>query len=121
MRQLRRVYQRPDGSLAIVSPAWNDPVNGFGRTPHVTEEQWYNWAVAHKQPREWVSLGNIPITSLPQDRAHRDKWRMLAGRIQPDMTIPNRPHPKQALLDEIDRAATVPQLKVLLTKLVRGE
>ena len=30
MRNLRRVYQRPDGSLAIVCPAWDDRFSPFG-------------------------------------------------------------------------------------------
>lgn len=121
MRTLCRIYQRPDGGIAIVNPAWDDRLNGFGRTRHTTEAEWYAWAVTKGMPLDWISLGDIERAMLPQDRTNRHKWRMQAGRVQPDLTVPDPPHPKQGLLDQIDQATSVAQVKVLMAKLVRGE
>lgn len=121
MRTLRRIYQLPDGSLTSISPAWNDRLWGFGKTPHQTEAEWYAWAVSYRIPAHYLNLGDYEMASLPQNRTHRHKWRVTAGQVQPDLTLSDPPHPKQVLLEQIDQAASVAQLKVLMAKLVRGE
>ena len=69
-----------------------------------------------------IPAGTIPLHDpiLPQKRSQRDKWRITNGQIVVDATIPDPPNPRQALLDAIDQATTIAQLKVLLKQTVTG-
>ena len=60
---------------------------------------------------------------LPSSRADRTKWRKNPnGRgVIVDLTIPDPPHPRQALLDAIQGATTIAQLKALLIQTIRGD
>lgn len=51
----------------------------------------------------------------------RHKWRKnpKGKGFVVDASVPDPPHPKQALLDEIDKAASVDELKALMKRLVR--
>jgi hypothetical protein len=53
---------------------------------------------------------------IPADRAARGKWRKnpAGAGVIVDVTVPDPPHPKQALLDAIDAAKTIAELKVLM-------
>lgn len=86
MRHLRRVFRKPDGTLAIVSPAWEDRLSGFGKTAHATEAAWYEWAVTNGQPAEWVSLGDIDTTTLPS-REFRECWRHDGAAVVVDVAL----------------------------------
>ena len=83
MKNLRRVYQLPDGSLAIVNPAWDDGVLGFGRTAHQTEAEWYEWAITYGIDPAWVSMGDVDAASLPV-REFRDQWRHDGKKVYID-------------------------------------
>jgi hypothetical protein len=51
--------------------------------------------------------------ALP-DRSTRGKWRIKNGRIVVDATVPDPPHPRQALLDSIDSATSLDELKAAM-------
>ena len=79
MRQLRRIYQRPDGGITIVHPSWDDDICGFGRTAHQTEAEWYQWAVTNRIPPDYISHGDVDVASIPTDRSARRQWTFLNG------------------------------------------
>ena len=60
------------------------------------------------------------LAFLPPDRSQRHKWRKHpSGRgVWIDPSVPDPPHPRQALLDEIDGANSLAELKRLMKKLV---
>lgn len=62
----------------------------------------------------------VTEANMPTDRAKRHAWRLQGNRVLVDATVPDPPHPKQALLDAIDGAATVSELKPLMKRLVTG-
>ena len=55
---------------------------------------------------------------LPPDKRERHKWRIQGGKVRVDLTVPDPPHPRQALLDQVDAATTVAQLKAILRTVV---
>lgn len=64
----------------------------------------------------------VKTADIPTDRSQRHKWRKspVGQGIIVDLSVPDPPHPKRLLLDEIASATTVVDLKVALLKLVRG-
>jgi len=60
------------------------------------------------------------LSMIPADRANRHKWRKhpTENRIIVDTSIPDLLNPKQLILDEIDSAATIASLKIILRKIV---
>jgi hypothetical protein len=108
-----RVFQNPDGSVRVMR------LNEKHRLLAETDAQFFARETA-KQPE----LAALPFTDtdaadLPVSRAQRDKWRVTGGRVRVDTTVPDKPHPQQALLDEIAAANTFLELKAALTKVVR--
>lgn len=62
----------------------------------------------------------LPAEAAQSDRK-RHKWRLRDGKIVVDHTLPDPPHPKQALLDAVDKANTVGEVKALLRQIVAGQ
>ena len=62
------------------------------------------------------------LAKLPADRSQRAKWRkdVLNGGVMIDLTVPDPPHPKQALLNAVDQAKTIADLKTILTDAIRA-
>jgi len=86
MRNLRRAYRRPDGGVSMVVPCWDDGLSGFGLTDHATEAEWYEWAVTHNIPADWVSLGDVDVAALPS-RDFRNCWRHKGRHVHVDPTL----------------------------------
>ena len=61
------------------------------------------------------------ITALPGDRSERHKWRKnpLGKGCVVDALVPDPPHPKQALLESINSATTIAQLKVAMREMIQ--
>lgn len=62
--------------------------------------------------------------ALPPTKAQRHKWRwnVVAQQVEVDPTVPDPPHPRQAILDQIDAEASfTPAQRALLKRIVRGE
>lgn len=62
-------------------------------------------------------------TLLPGDRAARHKWRKnpLGRGCVVDQRVADPLHPKQKLLDAIQTAGTMEEMRALLVKVVRGD
>lgn len=114
-----RILQHPDGSVTIIHPAMND----LARPPGVNDETWVEQCLDKTMAKhpEWHALLSVDIQSdaLPTDRALRHKWRLVAGAVMVDPAVPDPSHPKQALLDAIDEAATLVDLKLLMKRIVK--
>jgi len=111
---LCRAISKPDGSVHIIH------LNRRHQRPGETESQFLD----REQPKD-PSLVGLPFvdldsTILPADRSQRHRWRIQGGRVQIDLTVPDPPHPRQALLNQIAAATTVDQLKIVLQTLVRA-
>jgi len=67
-----------------------------------------------------IPKGTVPLhePELPRKRSQREKWRIRGGAIVVDPTVPDPPHPKQALLDAIQRAQSLDDLKALMAQVV---
>jgi hypothetical protein len=109
-----RVFQNPDGSVRIMR------LNEKHRLPAETDDQFFARETA-KQPE----LGSLVFTDmddvdLPASRAQRDKWRVAGRRVVVNPAVPDKPHPRQALLDEIGAANTLEEMRAALVKVVRG-
>ena len=86
LKQLIRVYQRPDGGLSLVVPSWNDTLVGYGYTHHATEAEWYEWAVTHGIDPAWTSMGDVDKSSLPSQE-FRDCWRHDGKKVYVDPAL----------------------------------
>lgn len=61
-----------------------------------------------------VTEANVPV-----DRAKRHKWRLQGSRCVVDDSVPDPVHPRQSLLDQINAAATLDQVKQSMVDWVR--
>ncbi len=62
----------------------------------------------------------VKTADVPRGKAGREQWRLRDGKVVVDPAVPPRAHPKQALLDAIDGARDVGELKALLRQVVTG-
>ena len=58
------------------------------------------------------------LSLLPSDRLDRSKWRYRGGKVMVDHAIPDPPDPDQDILDAIQTANTVPELKNVLRRVL---
>lgn len=67
-----------------------------------------------------IPKGAVPLHDpvLPRKRSQREKWRIQNGKIVIDPTVPDPPHPRKALLDAIDGASSLDEIKSLLKQVV---
>ena len=102
-----RVWFHPDGQVAY---------SDLSRAGDV-EAEWAKILAARglAPDTEYVDMD---VTALPS-RDDRHKWRKHPTdlAVVVDTKVPDPPNPKQAMLDEIDQAATLDDVKVLLRKL----
>ena len=61
----------------------------------------------------------LPRVGNTVDRSRRGAWRWQGGRVISDPAVPDPPHPKQALLDEVGAATTIAALRAAILKLIR--
>lgn len=103
---LCRVFQNPDGSVRILR------LNP--RMPHVTLGD----EAAKDKTLEGLPFVDIDESAIPTDRSERHKWRVQGGSVVVDKAAPERPHPKQALLNKIRAANSVNEIKALLEEII---
>lgn len=117
-----RVFQNPDGSVRINRP------NPRLRNDGETDDEFIARIGADTVMKD-PSLAGLPFqdvdeADIPADRTDRHKWRLqqLGQKFVcwPDNTVPDRPHPKQPLIDRANSATTVAELKTILADLIRG-
>ena len=61
----------------------------------------------------------LPRVGNAVDRSKRYAWRWQGGRVIADPAIPDPPHPRQPLLDEIQAATTIAALRAAVLKIVK--
>lgn len=110
MARILRVWFRPNGL-----------VGHSDLSPLPPERQGAEWAriLADRSLPPDTPYVDMDAADLPP-RARRHAWRKHPTelRVVVDPTVPDPPHPKKKLLDAIDQAATVDDLKALLKKVV---
>lgn len=115
------IFQKPDGSLRIMQLS-NRHLTGQRLPGETVAEAVARLALAEqaKNPQDLADAVPTLVTmaNMPADRAKRHKWRLSGGRCVVDDTVPDPPHPKQALLDEIDAASNIAQLRTAMKKLL---
>ena len=62
----------------------------------------------------------VIVDTLP-DLAQQHKWRFAGETVVVDATVPDRPHPRRALIQQARAAATVADVAALLEKVIRGD
>lgn len=105
-----RVFQNPDGSLLVMY------LNESRRLAGETDAQFFLREQAKQPALVALPFIDTDTSNVPTDRAQRHKWRIAGGQLIVDLAVPNPPHPKQALLDEIDAANSVAQLRAALRR-----
>lgn len=113
-----RVVEMPDGSIEILKPP-----SDRARRNAESDEDFCRRVYEETMGRPGIKYAGRPFAdidpaSVPSDRSQRHAWRLRDGRIVVDPTVPPPPHPKQDLLDAIDRAHTVDDLKAALRKVL---
>lgn len=99
MKDKVRAYQRPDGGVSLVVPAWNDAVAGYDPKQE-TEEEFFWRATAKAIPADATELGAIAKIDLPRTNAlrmdtltksdrrlFRDTWRWNGVAVVVDMPL----------------------------------
>ena len=111
-----RVVQKPDGSVTIIRPGLHS------RRPDEDELAWLDRVfTAHMESRGWIGrpFVDMDVSKLPPDRKNRNKWRLNTRNLLfVDQSIPDTPHRRQGLVDRIEKAKSVDELKQLLKEIV---
>lgn len=111
-----RVFQTTDGSVRVMH------LNERHRRKGETDAQFFAREAAKQPELEGLSFVDVDKAGLPQRREARHKWRVRNGRVIEDTTVPDLPHPKQAILDAIEAAKDLDTLKAeLLNGIRRGK
>lgn len=108
-----RIWYEPDGHVRITSFAHGIPeVDALAACKHLIVD-------GHISPDatfDDVETEEELKALLPPDRSARHKWRKAPGcrGCIVDNTVPDKPNPKQAMLDAIDSAKSLDDLKAVL-------
>ena len=116
------IWERADGSLIIQRLA-DSYLARERREGETTEQAVARLAIVTRaKVPDWAGLTPRLVTeaSMPTNRTKRHRWRLAQGQVVDDVTVPDPPHPKQALLDQIDQAPTLIALKSILKQIVKG-
>ena len=117
-----RIFTNPDGSVRIMRP------NLRRYDPKRETLSAYTQRILDQDSQKDTSVAELAFvdlddSQLPADRSNRHKWRLkkVAGqdRVEVDLAAPDPPDPRQPLLDQINAANTVGELKAALLKVVK--
>lgn len=115
------IFQKPDGSVRIMRLS-NKYLAGLRLGSETVADAVTRLAQSEqaKNPQDLADATVLLLkeADLPADRTKRHKWRLQGSQCIVDDTVPDLPHPKQSLLDEIDGASTMAQLRNVLKKLL---
>jgi hypothetical protein len=84
---LCRVYTMPDGTVQIVHPAPQAQLNGESNTAFYARIM--NQAVQLNPKLAGQPYVDVMTSTLPTDRSTRYKWRIQAGKVIVDTTVPD--------------------------------
>ncbi len=115
-----RVFKNPDGSISIVHP--NEKYRNRGEPDVEFYSRVFNKAMSSDPALDGLPSEDIDSSDLPPDRSKRHKRRLNpANKVVVDPSVPDPPHPRQKLLDGIESATTVAQLKTFLLESITGK
>ena len=112
-----RVFQDVDGSVRIVHPNPRYRLDGESDDAFIER-------IGQKTVLGDPSLAGLPFVdvdeaTLPNDHSKREKWRGQGEKIVVGNSIPDKPHPKQGLIDRANNANSVAELKQILVELIK--
>ena len=115
------IWQHPDGSIQVMNLS-SRYLAGHHQADETTAQAVLRLA-RHQQTKnpDLASASPILVKSadIPPDRTKRHKWRLQGSRCVVDDTVPDPVHPRQSLLDQINAAATLDQVKQSMVDWVR--
>ena len=69
-----------------------------------------------------LSTTDIDHKDLPPNRAKRHAWRLNSqGKVIVDPTIPEPPRPNQSIIDDVENATNIGQLKAAMVRWLKGQ
>jgi len=108
---LCRVFYNPDGTVIVkrINP----------RRPEFTLDS----ETARNPALAALPFEDIDDADMPKTRVDRDKWRIKTTgnkkSLEVDNSVPDKPHPRKALLDRAAAANNVAELKQILVDLIK--
>ena len=113
---MKRIWYNPDGTIAIISFANSEP-----ETIQKAMNKLFIRGTCNPSGTFHDCITDAEYQSLiPSDRANRNKWRKhpLNDSVIVDNTISDPFDPRQSLLNDLNDAKTLPQLKALIAKML---
>lgn len=114
------VWTMPDGSLQVTTIV--DAVVERERRPGEPTAEVVRRLAPLIQAKSPGFAGGIPTLVASKDIPARDnerhKWKLQGDKIVVDHTKPDRPNPRQTLLDQIDSAKDINELKTVLKRVL---
>ena len=115
------IWQHPDGSIQVMNLS-SRYLAGHHQADETTAQAVLRLA-QHQQTKNPDLTPATPVlvksADMPSDYTKRHKWRLQGSRCVVDDTVPDPPHPRQSLLDQINAAATLDDVKQRMADLVR--
>ena len=112
-----RVFENPDGSVRVVTPAPN------ARLAEESDADFHTRIMAKtlaaNPDLQGLPFHDVNDSDLPA-RSKRYAWRVKGGKVVADAAVPIPPDRRQTLLDELDAAVTPAQIKAVLHKVIFG-
>ena len=113
-----RVLERPNGTIRTVIVA-NERQRREGESDDAFYARIFDRHVA-KHGLEALTAHDVEDSTLPPNRRQRAKWRWSGSQVVVDPGIPDRGHPRQDVIDQIEAAQNVPQLREAVKRILRG-
>ena len=113
---MRRIWYNPDGTIAIISFANNEP-----EIIQSAMDKLFIRGTCNPDGTFHDCMTDAEYQSLiPPDRVNRNKWRKhpLNDSIIVDNAASNPLNPRQSLLNDLNDAKTLPQLKAVIVKML---
>ena len=111
-----RVFSNPDGSLRIMGVA--EKMRNVGESDVALVARIGAKTIAENPDLKGLSFIDVDVSALPADISKRYKWRIQAGAVVVDATIPDVVDPKVSLRARIAAANTLLELKAVIRDLV---
>ena len=113
---MRRIWYNPDGAIVIISFAKDD-----NEAIESAMQKLFIGGICNPLGTFHDCMTDAEYQSLvPSDRANRNKWRKhpLNDSVIVDNTISDPFDPRQSLLNDLNDAKTLPQLKAIIVKML---
>ena len=111
-----RIFSNPDGTLRIMGVA--EKMRNVGESDAALVARIGAKSIAENPDLKGLPFIDIDVSALPADASKRYKWRIQAGVVVVDATVPDPVDPKVVLRARIAAANTLPELKAVIRDLV---